>query len=303
MSITKNTSGKNEGKYRVRIQSTDSETGKTMSIPSRVTQTASRSEAKTLEQKMWVDYRKRKNLADDVLNQPLTKALNNYVEEEYNSRRWSSITTYNNWKYTVKLVSQYFGKKKIRNVKEKDIRDFAREYVRIHKTTVAPHSTIARQLQNLRVFFFALQDYGLTTNQVPTEALSKFFRRDEMVLPVKKYIFTNDEITRLKIEIYRQLKNSSVSHWTTKIAILIALETGTRPQEIQGLKWSNLYADGKYQAFNINNSWNEKEKQFNGHLKSRRKGIFRLTLPLPEPLFSYWISFITVRISLSMNMI
>ena len=101
-------------------------------------------EVKTLEQKMWVDYRERQNLADDVLNQPLTKVLNNYVEEEYNSRRWSSITTYNNWKYTVKLVSQYFGKKKIRNVKEKDIRDFAREYVRIHKTTVAPHSTIAR---------------------------------------------------------------------------------------------------------------------------------------------------------------
>jgi len=132
-------------------------------------------EVKTLEQKMWVDYRERQNLADDVLNQPLTKVLNNYVEEEYNSRRWSSITTYNNWKYTVKLVSQYFGKKKIRNVKEKDIRDFAREYVRIHKTTVAPHSTITRQLQNLRAFFFALQDYGLTTNQVPIKALSKFF--------------------------------------------------------------------------------------------------------------------------------
>ena len=65
---------------------------------------------------------------------------------------------------------------------------------------------------------------------------------------------------------------------------MIALETGMRPQEIQGLKWSNLYADGKYQAFNINNSWNEKEKQFNGHLKSRRKGVFRLTLPLPRPL-------------------
>ena len=29
---------------------------------------------------------------------------------------------------------------------------------------------------------------------------------------------------------------------------------------------------------------NEKEKQFNGHLKSRPKGEFRLTLPLFEPL-------------------
>ena len=50
-------------------------------------------------------YRERQNLVDDVLN--------DYVEKEYNSGRWSSIATYNNWKYTVKLVSQYFGKKNI----------------------------------------------------------------------------------------------------------------------------------------------------------------------------------------------
>ena len=284
MSITKNTSGKNEGKYRVRIQSTDSETGKTMSIPIRVTQTASRSEAKTLEQKMWVDYRKRQNLADDVLNQPLTKALNNYVEEEYNSRRWSSITTYNNWKYTVKLVSQYFGKKKIRNVKEKDIRDFARSYVRIHQTTVTPHSTIAKQLQNLRCFFFSLQDSGLIKNPVPIKALSKFFRRDEWVLPAKKYVFSNSEIKQIKAEIYQQLKNTSVFYWTSKVAILIAFETGMRPQEIQGLKWSDITDENKYDVFRIDDSWNEKEHRFNGHLKSRPKGEYRLTLPLTEPL-------------------
>lgn len=232
---------------------------------------------------MWVHYRERQDLAFNALNQPLVKVLNNYVEEEYTPGRWSLITTYNNWKYTDKLVSRFFGKKKVRDIKEKDIRNFAREYVRSHKTTVVPHSTIARQLQNLRAFFFILQDYGLTKNPVPIKALSKFFRRDEMTLPVKKYVFTNDEISRLKIEIYRQLENTGVSHGTTKIAILISLETGMRPQEIQGLKWSNLYVNGKYQVFKINNSWNEKEKQFNGHLKSRHKGEFRLTFPLPEP--------------------
>jgi len=37
---------------------------------------------------------------------------------------------------------------------------------------------------------------------------------------------------------------------------LIALQTGIgmRPQEIQGLKWSNLVTDGKYKVFRINNS-------------------------------------------------
>ncbi|WP_258567385.1 site-specific integrase [Lactobacillus panisapium] len=65
------------------------------------------------------------------------------------------MTTYNNWKYTVKLVSRFFGKKKVCDIKEKDIRNFAREYVKTYNTVAAPHSTIARQLQNLRAFFHA----------------------------------------------------------------------------------------------------------------------------------------------------
>lgn len=68
---------------------------------------------------MGIDYRKRQNMALDVLNQPLAEALNLYVEEEYRSGRWSSITTYTNWKYTVKLVSHFFGKKKSMQLKKK----------------------------------------------------------------------------------------------------------------------------------------------------------------------------------------
>lgn len=113
MAITQIKSGKNEGKYRVRIQPTDNETGKTIPVPSRVTKTSSKREAKQLEEQMWVEYRARQEINLDVVNQPLSIALNNYVEEEKASGRWSSITTYDNWKYTVKLVSQYFGKKKV----------------------------------------------------------------------------------------------------------------------------------------------------------------------------------------------
>ena len=74
------------------------------------------------------------------------------------------------------------------------------------------------------------------------------------------------------------------NYWTTKIAILIALETGMRPQEIQAVKWSQIVNDGNYKVFCINDSWSGKEKHFNGHLKSRSRGDFRLTLPLSEPL-------------------
>lgn len=57
-----------------------------------------------------------------------------------------------------------------------------------------------------------------------------------------------------------------------------------RPQEIQALKWNQIINDGKFKVFQINDSWSEKEKHLNGHLKSRPRGEFRLTLPLSEPL-------------------
>ena len=114
--------------------------------------------------------------------------------------------------------------------------------------------------------------------------LTKFFRRDEMNAPVKKYVFTNNEINVLKDRIYRELGVTRISYWTTRIAILIALDTGMRPQEIQALKWSQITNDGSFKVFRINDSWNEKEKHLNGHLKSRPHGESRLTLPLSEPL-------------------
>lgn len=256
MSIAQIKMGKNKGKYRVRIQPTDNETGKTIPIPSKVTKTSSKREARQLEERMWVQYREHKEMNLNVLDQPLAKALDSYVEEERSSGRWSSTTTYDNWKYTVKLVSQYFGKKKVKDIKEKDMRSFARNYVNTHKATVAPHSTLDRQLQNLRSYFATL----------------------------KEYVFTNNEIENLKDKIYRMLGVTGINYWTTRIAILIALDTGMRPQEIQALKWSQITNDGKFKVFQINDSWNEKEKHLNGHLKSRPHGESRLTLTLSEPL-------------------
>lgn len=186
-----------------------------------------------LEENLWISYRERKNFALDC---------------------WSSITTYDNWKYTVKFVSRFFVKKKVYAVKEKEIRNFAREYVRTYKITVTAHSTIARHLQNLRGFFFSLQDYGLEKTLL-IKALSKFFGCDEWAMPAKKYVFINDGIIKIKAETYWQLNTTSVTVIELlKITILIALQTGMRPQEIQDLKWSNLVTDGKYKAFRINNS-------------------------------------------------
>lgn len=284
MAITQIKSGKNAGKYRVRIQPTDNETGKTIPIPSKVTKTSSKREAKQLEEKMWVEYRAHKKERSNLLDLPLSKAFSLFVEEQKYLGRWSSKTTYKNWKYTVKLISQYFGKKKVKDIREKDVREFARNYVEKHRTTVGPDTTVDQQLRHIRGFFAELKDYGINKNPVPIKAISKFFRRDEFKTKTKKYIFSSKEIREIKEEIERELQVTRINGWTSRIAILLALETGCRPQEIQMLKWSQIVNDSKYKVLRINDSWNEKEKHANGHLKSRVPGDFRLTLPLSEPL-------------------
>ncbi|MGN8722555.1 tyrosine-type recombinase/integrase [Lactobacillus amylovorus] len=286
MAITKIKNGRNVGKYRVRIQPKDEITGKVISIPSKVTKTKSRKEAKELEEKMWVEYRTHQGLGLSTLNQTLYDGLSAFVKEEYDSGRWSSYSTYRDWKYTVKLVGKYFGKQKIRDVKEKNIRSFAREYVRLHKTTVAPHTTIDRQLQNLRCYFEGLKDYGLSRNPVPIKPLTKFFRKDEMSIAEKKYVFSKKEITSLKDTIIQELLSYNIRYWVSRIAIAIAIETGMRPQELQALTWDEIVNDKEYKVFRINDAWNEKEKRLNGHLKSRRRGEYRLTLPLSKQLLT-----------------
>ena len=63
------------------------------------------------------------------------------------------------------------------------------------------------------------------------------------------YVFTSSEIEALKAEIYKELGICRVNYWTTRIAILIALDTGMRPQEIQALKWNQIINDGKFKVF------------------------------------------------------
>ena len=46
--------------------------------------------------------------------------------------------------------------------------------------------------------------------------------------------------------------------WGSSIAVLIALDVGMRPQEIQAVKWSQLVDEGSYKVFDINDAWSEK---------------------------------------------
>lgn len=282
MAISRIRTGRKQGKYRVRIQPISEETGKVVSIPSQVATT--RLEATKLERKMWNDYYQGKYSPKS--ESEFAKALAQYCEQENNAGRWNKVT-YSTWNYTCRLVASYFGTTKLRDVNENKIRAFARNYISTHPNAgVSRHSTIDKQLQHLRSYFSLLQEDGtVVVNPVPKNALRKFFRIDEFSVSSEKYVFSEAEVERIKQNILNSLLKLPTDFWGSRIAVLIALDVGMRPQEIQAVKWSQLVDEGNYKVFNINDAWSEKLDSLNGHLKGRARGASRKTINVsPEVL-------------------
>lgn len=282
MAISRIRTGKKQGKYRVRIQPISEETGKVVSIPSQVAST--RLEATKLERKMWNDYYQGKYSPKSEIE--FSKALTQYCDQENNAGRWNKVT-YATWNYTCRLVTSYFGKTKLREVNENMVRAFARNYIATHKNAgVSRHSTIDKQLQHLRSYFGLLQEEGaVVVNPVPKNALRKFFRIDEFSVSAEKYVFSDEEVEKIKESIFNSLFKLPTDFWGSRIAVLIVLDVGMRPQEIQAVKWSQLVDEGNYKVFIINDAWSEKLNGLNGHLKGRARGVSRKTLNIsPEVL-------------------
>lgn len=281
MAISKIRKGRNEGKYRVRIQPVDPVTGKVISIPSQIA--SNKEEAKKVERLMWGKY-EREDVNPDCNNNFAT-SLQDFCDGEEKSGRWS-YPTYKDWSYTCKLVSSFFGNTKIKDVKENLIRDFARNYIKVHKATVARNSTVDRRLQHLRQYFEYLKEQGqVKVNPVPKNALHKFFRFDEFTVHEQKYIFTDEEVNNIKSRIFKEMLTLPTSFWVSRIGLLIIFDTGMRPQEVQVVKWSQLKQDGDFKVFEINDSWSEKKHCLNHHLKGRARGFKRKTLPLSNEVY------------------
>lgn len=283
MAISRITTGKKQGKYRVRIQPISEENGKVVSIPSQVAST--RLEAAKLERKMWSDYYRGKYSPKSEVE--FAKALTQYCDQENDAGRWNKVT-YSTWSYTCRLVTSYFGNTKLRDVNENMVRAFARNYISTHKNAgVSRHSTIDKQLQHLRSYFSLLQEEGtIVVNPVPKNALRKFFRIDEFSVSSEKYVFSDSEVEKIKDNIINSLFKLPTDFWGSRIAVLIALDVGMRPQEIQAVKWSQLVDEGSYKVFDIDNAWSEKLDGLNGHLKGRARGVSRKTINVSTKVLS-----------------
>lgn len=275
MAITRIKSGKSKGQYRVRIQPVDPVTKKIIKVPSRKATT--RTKAVKLERKMWAEYQDNKLVQTEQNEKIFATELANYVKDEFEAGRWSQ-TTYTDWLYTSRLVNKFFGKAKLKDIDTAMIRKFARHYIATHDATVGRHTTIDRRLQHLRTYFSVLVEDGLAKNPVPKNPLRAFFRYDEFSIPETKYTFSDEEVSAIKAELQRELLHTNTRFWTSKLAILVGIETGMRPQEIQALRWDELIVDGNYYVFKIDDAWNDKTHQLNHHLKGRPRGYSRKTV-------------------------
>ena len=275
--ISKKISGKNKGQWQVRIQPINPVTKKRESWPVKYAKT--KSEAVSLERKMWADYENGINLGDG--NSIFVEELEKYVN---NRRDMISLVTQKDWDYTVKICKEYFQRAKIRDINQHVMNQFAHDFVKEHNVTVSKTTVIARRLTHIRKFFKTLEGKLIKENPVPERFLQCFFQKSDFSLGKEIYIFSDEELEEIREEIQKELKLSPINNWGTKLSIWIDLETGMRPGELQALRFSNLVTKDGFTTFKIDDSWSDSTKSFNGTLKSRPKGYSRECLPISRDL-------------------
>lgn len=275
MTISRVTSGKHRGEFRVRIQPVDKLTGKQVCIP--IQYVKSQREAKKAEQAMWARFRNGYTYNPSV--DSLYDCFKEFVDSEYKQGRWTE-RTYHNWQYSVKMVKEFLGNVKLRDVNENLMREFARKVVAERNIDVSPNSVLTRSLIHLRAFFKRYVGGIFEHNPIPEGALNRFFRIDEFSVKHERYVLKAEEISALLTEIEREFNDKVPVRCVSQMAIYVDLLTGMRPQELQTLRWDNLRKlDDDSYSFEIDDSWDESAGKANRHLKYQRPGETRLVVP------------------------
>lgn len=278
--IKKMTTGRHKGEYQVRIQPINKITGKRENWP--VDYASNRSTAKALERQMWADYEEGMQLADG--NAVFAEEFRKYINRKENT---ISPVTYRDWNNSANEFEKYFKNTKIKDVSERLVEQFARDFIRKHKATVGRATVIDHRLTHMRSFFNELIGKVVKENPVPEQYLDKFFRKNEFSVRKQRYLFTNSELELIKKQIQGALNHTTIDKWGTRLALWIDLETGMRPGEIQALKFNNLITEDGYTTFKINDSWSDYARKFNGTLKARPKGYSRCCLPISQELIDF----------------
>lgn len=274
--IRKVTTGKRHvNQYMIRIQPRNKTTGKQVSFPVQYAKT--KLKAEQIENKMWAEYKAGLNLGDG--NAIFAESFQEYVNQRANT---ISPVTLKAWQDSANSFKKYFGKAKINSIDTAIVSKYAHHYVDKHHATVSKSSTIAKRLVHMRNFFKSIKGKSIKTNPVPENPLKVFFRQSDFSISKDWYIFTDQQLDQIRDLIKKDLKNSSVMNWESKLAVLIESYTGMRIGELQALKFQNIVFEDGVWTLKIDNSWSDYLNDFNGSLKARPKGYSRTLLPLPK---------------------
>ena len=276
--IKKVTSGKHVGEWLVRIQPVDKKTRKRLSWPTQYV--ANKRKAVLVENQMWADY-------ETGLNRNSGKNIFAEEFQKYVDKRAKTISpvTLKTWQDSARAFKKYFGKTRINQITTDLVSDYAHDYVEKHNVIVNNSATIAKRLVHMRNFFKSFDGKIVKENPVPEKALKLFFKQSDFSVKQERYIFTPDELNKIRNLIISDLqRNTFVPNWVGRLAILVESYTGMRIGELQALKFKNIVHKNNVWTFKINDSWSDYVKGFNGSLKARPKGCSRTLVPVPEEL-------------------
>lgn len=268
--------GKHKGQYQIRIQPVDPVSGKRVSWPVQYADT--KRKAKQIEGKLWSRLDEGEDLSH--ANDIFADAFDEYIERRNNMNVWSPVT-YKDWRYSAKVFHEFFNKMKIKQITVSTVIKFAHDFVKQRNVTVSRNSMIARRLSHLNSFF---RD-TLHKSLLPRNALQTVvFKRSDFSVQQKPYLFSENELNAIQERIKKDMSELQVSYCATRLAIWVASETGMRTQEIQALRFRNLKKLNDHYTFKIDDAWSDYTKSFNHVLKNRKKGEYRIVLPLSSDL-------------------
>ena len=159
----------------------------------------------------------------------------------YDSYARNNKKSYNNDKYTVKIILEYFGGGCIvQKITPADIEEF-KEYLRTKRNV--KNATINRYLETLSKIFSIGVDNEIISNN-PLRKVSKL-REDNhkirfLTIEEEKRLFSEIEREYGGIDKYTRKKKIIQPYLYLKPIIITALQTGMRRGEIFNLKWSNI---------------------------------------------------------------
>ncbi|ANK66883.1 integrase [Loigolactobacillus backii] len=190
-----------------------------------------------------------KRVFDDQVSIDSSTPLPYYFWDWFETYKESSVTdrTKSTYKQVYNVLLKYFDNKPIELITRRDYQLFLKKYGKRHaKSTVSKNNSLIHACIK-----DAIYDSVINKDFVGNTSIVFDPKRTQQI----DYLNMN-ELAKLT----NHLENSLNYHFTAKYMILLAVYTGMRLGEIQGLKWNDI--NTKFKTVSVKRAWNETTHEF-----------------------------------------